>query len=101
VTMTTFLMLYGGEYTTPLFVIYLWITFGCGFRFGARYLIISLAISSVGFITVLAAGNYWLDKRTLGIGLLFGMVALSLYVLVLIRRLYEALDRAAANHQAP
>ena len=100
VTIVTFLMLCGGEYATPLFVIYLWVTFGCGFRFGAPYLIISLVFSSAGFILVLAEGSYWLDKSTLGIGLLIGMIALSAYVLLLIRRLYEALERAEAANQA-
>ena len=34
----TFPMIYGGEYAAPLFGVYLWITFGNGFRFGAPYL---------------------------------------------------------------
>ena len=96
----TFLMIYGGEYTAPLFGVYLWITFGNGFRFGAPYLASSLALCSVGFIIVLSASGYWAQNQHLGIGLLIGMIALSLYVLMLIKRLYEALDRAAAANQA-
>jgi len=96
----TYIMLYGGEHTTPMFGLFLWITFGCGFRFGARYLVISLALCGAGFSIVLGESSYWHDKHTLGIGLLIGMVALSLYVLVLISRLYDALERAAAANQA-
>ena len=96
----TFFMIFGGEHTAPMFGIYLWITFGCGFRFGARYLAISLALCTVGFIIVLGASDYWIQNRTLGIGLLIGMIALSLYVLVLIKRLYEAIERAEVINQA-
>ncbi len=96
----TFFMVFGEAYAAPLFCIYLWITFGSGFRFGARYLLSSLALSSVGFVIVLNVSDYWSNNVTLGIGLLLGMVALSLYVLALINRLYDALDRAEAANQA-
>lgn len=96
----TFLMIYGGEYTAPLFGVYLWVTFGNGFRFGAPYLASSLTLSTTGFIIVLAVSDYWAQNRHLGIGLLVGMIALSLYVLMLIRRLYEAIARAEAANLA-
>ena len=96
----TFFMLEGNDHTAPLVSLYLWVTFGCGFRFGANYLRISLALSTVGFITVLSVSDYWVLNRTLGIGLLVGMIALSLYVLTLIKRLYEAIERAEAANQA-
>ena len=87
-------MIFGEEDTAPLFFIYLWVTFGCGFRFGANYLLISLALSTVGFITVLSVSDYWARNTTLGIGLLLGMILLSLYVLTLVKRLYEARSNA-------
>ena len=96
----TFFMSLGGAHAAPLFSIYMWITFGCGFRFGARYLLISLAFSTVGFIIVLEVSDYWTLNRELGIGLWVGMVMLSLYVLALIKRLYEAIDSAEAANQA-
>lgn len=100
VSTISYMMIVVGDHAAPLFSVYLWITFGCGFRFGARYLLISLALSTVGFIIVLSTSNYWVLNQTLGIGLLVGMILLSLYVLTLIKRLYEALDRAAAANQA-
>ncbi|MBI3056079.1 MAG: response regulator [Betaproteobacteria bacterium] len=96
----TFMMVFGEEYTAPLYGVYLWITFGTGFRFGSRYLVSSLVLSAVGFSIVLSVSNYWADNRLLGIGLLGGMVALSLYVLMLIKRLYEAIERAEAANLA-
>jgi len=96
----TFIMIVGEELTAPVFFIYLWVTFGCGFRYGARYLNISLLLSAVGFALVLGTSDYWAQNRALGIGLLGGMILLSLYVLVLIRRLHEAVERAEAANQA-
>ena len=96
----TFFMIGGNDHTAPLFSLYLWTTFGCGFRFGVRYLLSSLALSTVGFIIVLGVSDYWILNRTLGIGLLVGMILLSLYVLMLIKRLYEAIERAEAANQA-
>jgi len=96
----TFIMVFGGEVTAPVFFIYLWVTFGCGFRFGARYLVTSMVLSASGFAVVLAVSDYWALNRALGIGLLGGMILLSLYVLVLIRRLHEAVERAEAANQA-
>ena len=83
----TAIMIGGNDHTAPVFFVYLWVTFGCGFRYGARYLVSSLILSAVGFILVLGVSDFWIQNRTLGIGLLIGMIALSLYVLVLIKRL--------------
>src|SRR5258706_4944693 len=38
-----------GESAAPLFLLYMWVTLGSGFRFGARYLVSELAMSVVGF----------------------------------------------------
>ena len=96
----TLIMIFGEARTAWLFFIYLWVTFGCGFRFGTKYLLISLALSSVGFIAVLSVSDYWGRNITLGVEILLGMILLSLYVFTLVKRLYEALERAAAANQA-
>ena len=100
VVAVSFPMVYGGEYAAPLFGVYLWVTFGNGFRFGATYLATSLALSCTGFMIVLTTSDYWEQNRHLGVGLMIGMIALSFYVLMLIKRLYEALERAEAANQA-
>ena len=34
-----------GEWAAPLFLIYLWVTFGSGFRFGPKYLVTELIMA--------------------------------------------------------
>jgi len=48
-----------GEWAAPLFLIYIWVALGQGFRYGPRYLLVSLALSVVGFAAVLAISDFW------------------------------------------
>ncbi|MDW8468983.1 MAG: ATP-binding protein [Burkholderiales bacterium] len=91
---------YFEEKGVPLFLVYLWVTFGNGFRYGARYLVVSLVLSTIGFATAMAASDYWRERLEVGAGLLVAFAALSLYVLTLVRRLSNALERAEAANQA-
>ena len=96
----TWVMAFVGERAAPLFLVYVWITLANGFRFGARYLLLSLAISSAGILTLLWAGEFWRDKFALGVGLLIGFIALSFYVRSLVTKLFDAVARAEAANQA-
>lgn len=78
----------------PMLLVYVWVTVGNGFRYGAPYLVSSLAFSVVGFSIVLAISPFWLSHPAVGLALLAGMMALCLYVLQLVRRLSQALTRA-------
>ena len=100
VVATTFFMYNLGVYGTPFYVVYLWIIFGNGFRYGKAYLYNSLAWSVVGFSLVLAVNDYWVANRPLGIGLLAGMIVLSMYVGKLVKRLFDSLRREEAANQA-
>ena len=51
---TTYLMWTNGEVGAPLYGIYLWVTFGNGFRYGARSLYASQVLSLIGFGSVVA-----------------------------------------------
>ena len=93
-------MAYFGENAAPLFLMYVWMTFANGFRFGKRYLLISLGLGVAGFSTVLWASDFWHAHRAVGFGLLFGFAALSLYVQSLVTKLFDALARAEAANQA-
>jgi two-component system, sensor histidine kinase RpfC len=93
-------MLVFGEPAAPLFLVYLWVTLGSGFRFGPAYLLSELAMSVVGFGIVIYAGPFWSAHTSLGIGLLIGMLAVSLYVLTLVRRMFDAVARAEAANLA-
>ncbi len=89
-----------GEAGTPLYPLFLWVTFGNGFRFGLPYLGVSALMSVAGFAAVLALSPYWARHPTLGAGLLLGLVTLPIYVSTLIRRLNEAVRHAEEASKA-
>ncbi len=96
----TWYMAVFGESTAPLFLLYIWVTLGNGFRFGPRYLISCLAMSVIGFGTAIYVNEFWRQHTTLGVGLLVGMFAVDMYVLTLVRRMFDAVARAEAANRA-
>lgn len=96
----TFGMLYAGELGVPIYLFYLWISFGNGFRFGRRYLYAALAASLVGFSAVLLVVDYWQQHRSLGIGLWLGMILVGMYFSTLVARLTKALQHEEAVNLA-
>lgn len=95
----TWTMWFFEERALALFLVYVWVTLANGFRFGPRYLLLSLGLSAAGFSAVLATSPFWSTRLGEGAGLLLGLVVLSLYVLSLVNRMFDALSRAeAANH---
>lgn len=96
----TFGMLYAGELGVPIYLFYLWITFGNGFRFGRRYLYAALVTSLIGFSTVLLTVEYWQAHRALGVGLWLGMILVGMYFSTLVARLTRALQHEEAVNQA-
>src|SRR5687767_12892791 len=89
-----------GEPAGWLLLLYIWVTLGSGFRFGARYLLSELAMSVVGFGIVLYVNDFWRAHLSLGVGLLLAMTAVNLYVLSLVRRMFDAIARAEAANLA-
>ena len=98
--MVTWAMSFFGERALALFLVYVWVTLANGFRFGPRYLLLSLVLSVVGFTAVLATSEFWRSHLGEGIGLLLGLLVLSLYVLSLVKRMFDALSRAEAANLA-
>lgn len=96
----TWTMWFFEERALALFLVYVWVTLANGFRFGPRYLLLSLGLSAAGFSAVLATSPYWSTRLGEGAGLLLGLVVLSLYVLSLVNRMFDALSRAEAANQA-
>lgn len=92
-------MIYLTDYVgLPLIFIYLWISFGNGFRFGNKCLLISVLCSIIGFSVVLTYNEYWQGLKSLGYGVIFALITLSLYVSFLITKLHAtANDANAAN----
>ena len=97
---TSYGMLGTGPFGAPLYVVFLWVTFGNGFRYGVRYLYIATVFSAVGFGLVLYVSPYWSSLKVLGAGLLIGIIVLPIYVSALIKRLNDATMRAEEASRA-
>lgn len=92
--MSSYGMAVTGDVGTVVFGVYLFVTFGNGFRYGKPYLFFSQALSVVGFIFVMTTNEYWKTHISMGIGLLVSLVILPLYVSTLLTRITEARERA-------
>lgn len=90
----------GGPLTVAWYPIYLWVTFGNGFRYGVGPLVLSTALSFVGFAAVTLTTPFWRDQPVLSCGLLLALVLLPAYVSTLLRRLTQAKAQAEAANAA-
>lgn len=96
----TGILLLNGDLAAPTFIVYLWVAFGNGFRYGRRYLLFSSALAILGFSSVIYGSGLWHVNRNINIGLLVGLIALPLYVASLLGRLEKALIKAEAGNRA-
>lgn len=88
-----------GEMGAPWYAVYLWVTFGNGFRYGEKYLYLSGVLSVIGFSLVIMLTPYWQDNLPLGIGLLVSLIVLPGYAAKLTKRIHQERRRAeAASH---
>lgn len=95
----TMFMAMTGELGVILVGVYLWVTFGNGFRFGKKYLLHSQVLSVIGFLYTINVNPFWLEHKAISYSLLLMLVALPLYVATLITRIEEARQKAeVANH---
>ena len=96
----TIYLLIAGEAGAFVTGIYLFVTFGNGFRYGQLYLRVSQALSIAGFSIVLYASPFWSAHIPVGIGILVALLVLPFYVGVLAERITEAKKRADEANQA-
>ena len=96
----TYFMLVMGERGAIVLGIYLFITFGNGFRYGRAYLHICQGFALLGFAYVLYASDFWSKHLAVGLGFLLAMVVLPFYVGVLAERINEAKKKADEANQA-
>lgn len=96
----TYLMTNSGEAGAVLFLLYLWVTFGNGFRFGIKAMVISTVLSVAGFAVVIAFTDFWRQHALLTGGLLLALVVLPSYASHLIRQLHRARARAEEANTA-
>lgn len=97
---TSAFMHFGGEAAAPFYAIYLWVTFGNGFRYGVSYLGASVLIGACGFLMVILTTEFWLAELPLGLGLLAALIVLPGYCASLIRKLQDAKRQADAANLA-
>lgn len=96
----TLVLTVGGVHAAPLYFLYLWIIIGNGFRFGQKYLLISLLFAQIGFGIVVSVEPYWSAERNLSIGLWLGTLLISVYCNLLVGRLFTALEQANSANLA-
>ncbi|MGC9270357.1 ATP-binding response regulator [Acidiphilium sp.] len=90
----------GGAATQWLFAGYLWIVFGNGFRFGAWYLRLSMAVALVGFSVMVVTTPYWRHHPAVVLGGFMSLTVVPLYAQALITRLSRAREAAEQASQA-
>jgi two-component system sensor histidine kinase RpfC len=97
---TTYLMWTNGEVGAPLFGIYLWVTFGNGFRYGVRSLYESQAMSMAGFAMVVAFNPFWHQHALMAGGFLMLLAAVPIYGAILLKSVTRAQDKAEQANEA-
>ena len=97
---TTYCLMQMDEAGAVIIGVYLFVTFGNGFRYGSFYLHASQIMALVGFGLVVAVSSYWRSHVSLSSGVLIAILVLPFYVGVLTKRITEAKRRADEANQA-
>lgn len=97
---TTYCLINMGEGGAVIIGVYLFITFGNGFRYGRRYLHACQAMGVIGFSAALILSPFWSQHVAIGVGFLIGLLILPVYVGVLADRIEKAKKRADDANQA-
>lgn len=96
----SYMLAVGGGPASVLFPIYLWVTFGNGFRYGVSFLFFSAGISAFGFGGAVLTSSYWSSNSFVASGLLISLIVLPAYVSTLIKKLNRARAQAEEASQA-
>ncbi|GEM_PF-2300344 len=99
-TAITAALYFHGILGAPLFIVYLWVAFGNGFRFGLTYLAFSASLAACGFAAVTLLSEKLQTTPYVTGGLLVGLIVLPLYVASLLRKLHESLEMAESANRA-
>ena len=90
----TFVMFLAGESGVSMVGVYLFITFGNGFRYGRAYLFACQGLCLLGYWGVLRFAPYWQAHQVAGWCLMVALVVLPVYVSTLLKRIEESRARA-------
>ena len=96
------LTFFAGSESVFMFVLYLWIILGNGFRYGTNYLYISMIVGLLGFSSAITWGEYWQDAhyQSIAISLLLILVLVPAYSAFLINKLHAAIASAKDANEA-
>jgi len=89
-----------GEAGAPLIAVYLWVITGNGFRYGVRYLFISMVFAVIGFTSVWLLHPYWTQHFWFGMSLFFIITLIPIYMSGLLKKLHFAIEKAEEANQA-
>lgn len=93
-------MFFLGEVAAPAYVLILWVTIGNGLRYGRNFLYAAIACAAVSFGVVIQTTIFWQTYVFLAWGLLFGLIAIPLYLASLLSALTAAVDEARRANAA-
>lgn len=96
----TIVVLTTNEAGVAMIGVYLFITFGNGFRYGRRYLFACQFLCLIGFAIALFFAPYWQMHQVGGWNLFVALVVLPLYVSTLLTRIQEARAKAEEANRA-
>jgi two-component system sensor histidine kinase RpfC len=96
----TVVMFLTGEAGASMIGVYLFITFGNGFRYGRSYLFACQSLCLVGYTAVLLYDDHWQNHQTVGWSLMVALVVLPLYVSTLLKRIEQAKAKAEEANRA-
>jgi two-component system sensor histidine kinase RpfC len=96
----TAVMFLAGEAGASMIGVYLFITFGNGFRYGRVYLFACQALCLLGYAAVLGLDDHWQHHQTVGWSLMVALVVLPLYVSTLLERIEQARAKAEEANKA-
>lgn len=93
-------MIVGGAWVAPFYPMYLWISFGMGFRFGRNYLFAAVGLGLIGFGAVIGLTDFWRSQPVFAATLWCALLVLPAYASTLLAKLTHALYRAEQASQA-
>jgi two-component system sensor histidine kinase RpfC len=88
------------DLVAPWYGIYLWVTFGNGFRYNEKYLYLSGGLAIIGFGIVILITPFWQQNSSLAIGLLITLIVLPGYAAVLVKRINTMRKKAEEASRA-
>jgi two-component system sensor histidine kinase RpfC len=83
----TYVLVVLGEGGAIILGIYLFVALGNGLRYGRFYLHTSRILSVTGFLVVMFVSPFWSQHPAVGLGFLFTLVLVPIYVGVLVERI--------------